>query len=116
MNVSIPQVSVAELATALQGGAALIDVREPHEYAEAHVSEAVLVQLATVPAAMDSLPAGRPLYVICRSGGRSASAVEFLRANGVDAINVAGGTLDWVQGGWPTDTATPGGDSVAAAT
>jgi len=37
--------------------------------------------------------------VICKSGGRSARAVEFLRGQGIDAVNVAGGTLAWLETG-----------------
>ena len=107
MNAPIPYVSVAELATALERGAALIDVREPDEFAWARVPNAELVPLATVPAQLESLPSGRPLYVICKSGGRSASAVEFLRANGVDSVNVEGGTLAWIEGGYPSDSGPP---------
>ena len=39
------------------------------------------------------------VYVICAIGGRSARAAEFLRGQGIDAINVAGGTNGWVDSG-----------------
>ena len=44
---------------------------------------------------MSELPAP-PFYVICRSGSRSATAVDFLAEQHIDAINIAGGTLAWV--------------------
>jgi rhodanese-related sulfurtransferase len=98
--MTIPEIDVDELATRLERGAVLFDVREPNEYAEAHVAGAVLVPLATVPDAVDRFQAaGGPVHVICRSGGRSARAVEFLRERGVDAVNVAGGTLAWLSSG-----------------
>jgi rhodanese-related sulfurtransferase len=43
------------------------------------------------------------VYVICARGGRSAKAVEHLRQQGIDAVNVAGGTLGWIDAGLPTD-------------
>jgi rhodanese-related sulfurtransferase len=42
--------------------------------------------------------------VICKVGGRSRKAAEFLRARGIDAVNVAGGTLAWIEAGEPVVT------------
>ena len=53
---------------------------------------AIPVPLATVPDELDDFPTEGPVYVICAAGGRSRRAAEFLRNNGVDAVNVAGGT------------------------
>jgi rhodanese-related sulfurtransferase len=94
-------VTVHELKTALDEGAVVIDVREPEEYAAGHVPGAALVPLATVPHCLDDLPGTRPLFVVCAVGGRSAQAVAFLAAHGVDAVNVDGGTNDWVAAGYP---------------
>lgn len=107
--MDVPEIDVDELATRRQDGAPVFDVREPDEYADAHVPGAVLVPLATVPDHLDRFPKDGPVYVICRSGGRSRKAVEFLRANGVDAVNVAGGTQAWLAAGHPHDRgdATP---------
>jgi rhodanese-related sulfurtransferase len=44
------------------------------------------------------------VYVICAKGGRSLRAAEFYRAQGIDAVNVAGGTTAWVDAGQPVDT------------
>lgn len=97
----IPAIDVAALATLHAEGVPVVDVRQPDEYAEGHVPGARLVPLADVPDRVDAFPADRPVYVVCRSGGRSASAVGFLRAAGVDAINVDGGTLAWIEAGHP---------------
>jgi len=40
-----------------------------------------------------------PVHVICKSGGRSMRACEFLDEQGVDAVNIAGGTMSWVMSG-----------------
>ncbi len=83
----------------------LIDVREPHEYAAGHVPGAELVPLRSVPARVDAFPQDGEVFVICRSGGRSAQAIQFLRQQqGHDnLINIAGGTMAWAQAGYPID-------------
>jgi phage shock protein E len=99
-------VTVHDLKAALERAAGdapplVLDVREPYEYAEGHVPGAELVPLATVPQRLDALPADQPVYVVCAVGGRSAQAASFLAARGVDAVNVDGGTQDWVAAGYP---------------
>jgi rhodanese-related sulfurtransferase len=98
----IPEVDIAALADAHASGAYVLDVRQPDEYVEAHVPGAVLVPLDQLASRVDEVPGDRPFYVICRSGGRSAMAVEALRGAGYDATNVRGGTLAWVEAGRPT--------------
>jgi rhodanese-related sulfurtransferase len=95
---------ISELLAKMAQGetVALVDVREPDEYTEAHVPGAILVPLATVPDALGDLPNDRVIHVICAAGARSARAVEFLRGNGVDAINISGGTGAWIQSGAST--------------
>ena len=95
----VPEISVDELAERLTAGAVLVDVRQPDEYLSGHVPGAVLVPLADVPHLLDERPGDGPVLIICRSGARSYAAAEFLVGNGVDAINVAGGTLAWMESG-----------------
>ena len=97
--MSIAEESVDELAVALDGGARLVDVREPSEYTEGHVPGAVLIPLGTVGERIEEFRGDGPLYVICRSGGRSMRACQTLAENGIDGINVAGGTLGWIDTG-----------------
>ena len=104
MDAGVPAVDVVALADALAAGALLIDVREPDEYAEAHVATGRLVPLQSIPSYAGQLPVDQPVYVICRSGGRSHNAAVFLRGQGIDAINVAGGTLAWIAADLPVDT------------
>ena len=96
--------SPAELAELLAVGARLIDVRETDEYVAGHVPGAVHVALGTVPQHVDAFRGDGPAYVICRSGARSMRACEYLAQEGVVAVNIAGGTLDWVAGGRPVVT------------
>jgi rhodanese-related sulfurtransferase len=95
--VSVPEITVDELDTRLAAGATLIDVRQPEEYVAGHVAEARLIPLAKVPDHVGELTG--EVLVICRSGARSYAAAEFLREQEVDAINVAGGTMAWIDSG-----------------
>lgn len=90
-----------ELASALPADAVLLDVREPDEWAAGHIDTAVHIPIRQVTARLGDIPSGDPLYVICRSGARSAQVAEFLRAQGTEAINVAGGMQDWAAAGKP---------------
>ena len=45
------------------------------------------------------LPADRQLLVVCKMGGRSSQATVFLREKGFDAINLAGGMVEWAEAG-----------------
>ena len=94
-----PEIDVEELAQRRAQGQLVIDVRQPDEYEEGHVPGARSIPLGDVPARLDEVPTDRPVLVICQSGGRSMKAVEFLRARGHDATNVAGGTRAWVESG-----------------
>jgi rhodanese-related sulfurtransferase len=104
--MTVPEVDVAELARAREAGAPLIDVRQPAEWEEFRAPGAVLVPLAEVPERVGEVPAGSTVYVICRSGARSAKAVEYLRAQGIDAVNVAGGTVAWRDAGHRVESGT----------
>ena len=101
--MSVPEIDVQTLAIERDAGRRIFDVREPDEYAEVRVPKAQLVPLARVPEEIDQFAGDDTVYIICRSGARSAKAVTFLRANGVDAVNVAGGTLAWIKAGLPTE-------------
>lgn len=95
------EVDVAELATAHAEGAFVLDVREPQEYVLGHVPGAVLVPMGQLPGRLAEIPAHEPVYVICASGNRSRTVRDFLRAAGVDARTVNGGTRAWAAGGRP---------------
>ncbi|MFN2606799.1 MAG: rhodanese-like domain-containing protein [Acidimicrobiales bacterium] len=95
----VPEATVEELEAARAEGAPLIDVRQPEEYDAGHVPGARLIPLSEVGMRVRQLPAEGPVYVICLSGSRSLRAADFLRRQGVDARNVAGGTKAWVESG-----------------
>jgi molybdopterin-guanine dinucleotide biosynthesis protein A/rhodanese-related sulfurtransferase len=99
----VPHVAAVALAAARDAETVLIDVREPDEWAEVRASGARHLPLGELEARVGEVPTDRPVYVICRSGARSQRAALFLRGAGVDAANVAGGTLAWAEAGLPTD-------------
>ena len=94
-------ITTAELAE-LGSDITLIDVREADEFAEARVPHAVNVPLSELGNRLDEMPREGTTYVICRSGGRSAKAIEALEARGWgNLVNVEGGTGQWVSEGRP---------------
>ena len=92
---AVPAVSVAQLPL----DAALLDVREPDEWAAGHAPGATHLPMSELTGRMDELPDGEPLYVICRSGGRSARVVAYLSGQGYPAVNVEGGMQAWARQG-----------------
>jgi len=102
--VDIPEIDITTLRRELEAGRTVFDVRQADEYEQAHVPGVRLLPLGQVPERVDEFPTDETVYVICRSGARSGKAVGFLRANGVDAVNVAGGTAAWIEAGNAVDT------------
>jgi adenylyltransferase/sulfurtransferase len=97
-------VSPVELKAAMDGGhrPVLLDVREPMEFRINRLPDAVLVPLAQLPDAMSRLDQTREYVVYCHHGIRSVRAVEFLRAAGLRARNLAGGISAWIDQVEPT--------------
>jgi rhodanese-related sulfurtransferase len=83
--------------------AVLVDVREPYEFAEGHLPGAELAPMQTVPTLVPSLPTDRPVYLVCATGNRSGQVADYLSRFGIDAVNVAGGTADWLRAGYPVE-------------
>ena len=79
---------------------AVLDVREDDEWAAGHIEGAVHIPLMDVPARMGDLPEGQ-ILVVCKAGGRSAQAVAYLRHQGYEVVNLAGGMLEWAAAGRP---------------
>lgn len=101
----LPELTPAEVAAKRARGDDfdLIDVREPHEWAIAHIEGARLVPLATLTEALSTLDSAREIVVHCRSGARSAKAVKQLQAAGLRRVwNLAGGILRWSDDVDPT--------------
>lgn len=74
----------------------ILDVREPHEYQICALPGSTLIPLGQVPARIKELDPNRDIVVHCRSGARSAKAVEYLSQHGFSKIrNLTGGILAW---------------------
>lgn len=102
----IRDIEPAELNTLLQSSNGdrpiVLDVREPWEYRQGHVPDAVLIPLGELSARVDELDAERPVAVICASGNRSQSAAAFLgQKNFKTVYNVLGGTMGWMRSRLP---------------
>jgi len=75
----------------------VLDVREPDEYKAGNIG-GQLIPLNDLPKRLGELDRNREIVVHCRSGVRSAKAVEFLRAQGFrNAKNLVGGILSWAE-------------------
>ena len=96
---AVPEIDVVHLGSLTASGVPVVDVRMPDEYAAGHVPGATLLPLPEVPERAGELPRDRTVYLICRSGARSQRACAYLRDQGVDAVNVTGGTLAWIEAG-----------------
>ena len=96
-------------AASVPDGAWLLDVREDDEWAAGYAPGARHIPLGELGARTAEIPQDQAVYVICRSGGRSARAAEALAAAGWEAVNVAGGMQDWAAAGRPmaTDSGAP---------
>ena len=74
----------------------LIDVREPHEYQICNIPYAKLIPLGELPKRVNELNTTDEIVAHCKSGVRSAKAVEFLKQAGFKRIrNMKGGILAW---------------------
>jgi len=97
----VPEMDVTQLQQWLDEGRdfQLIDVREPYEWQICNLGPqgARLTPLGVFPTVVGELDPATPLVVYCRSGARSAMAVEKLRVAGFDAINLKGGILAWAE-------------------
>lgn len=95
--MSIRQTSVDQLPS----DPTVLDVREDDEWAAGHIDGATHIPVAEVPQRLGELPDADEIFVICRSGGRSSRVVEWLDAQGIEAINVDGGMRAWSAAGRP---------------
>lgn len=95
MQPPTPDLTPAQFVADRDTSAPVLDVRTPDEFADGHLADAVNVDVQSPDfadriRAMD-LPDEGPIYLYCRSGGRSGRATDILREMGHDgALNVGG--------------------------
>ncbi len=97
--VDVPEITAAELNVQLQAHEPplVLDVREPNEAAICGISGAPLIPLGELGQRYVELPTERPIVAYCKSGARSAQATKFLRSHGIEAVNLHGGILAWID-------------------
>jgi rhodanese-related sulfurtransferase len=109
--MSLKSITVRELHDLTQSGQTidLIDVRSPREFASVHAAGARSVPLDTLTReaalANRNAHADDPVFVICQAGGRSRTACIQLAAQGLEVVNVEGGTSAWKDAGLPVEPA-----------
>jgi glyoxylase-like metal-dependent hydrolase (beta-lactamase superfamily II)/rhodanese-related sulfurtransferase len=97
---AVPLVSPEEARRALVDGAAVLDVREPTEYALGRVDGALHISLGHLQDRVAELPADRPIVAYCGHGERASSAASILKRSGREALNLDGGFEAWQEAGF----------------
>jgi sulfur-carrier protein adenylyltransferase/sulfurtransferase len=98
VQTGIPEITPAEVKKKMDAHEpfVLIDVREPHEYQIARIPGSKLIPLGEVAKRMNELNSADEIVVHCKSGMRSAKAVDLLMKSGFQKIhNMKGGILAW---------------------
>ena len=108
----IQEIAGTELPRWREAGAALIDVREPAEYATGHIEGAINIPRGVLEFEVQATPAldnvtdpalalrERPIVLYCRSGGRAALAADSLQQMGFTrVVSLAGGIGAWREAG-----------------
>ncbi len=109
--MSVETITPREACQRQQLGAVLVDVREPHEHATGHASDALCVSRLTLEADPQALLPDREAQVIliCQAGSRSLRCADVLVAAGYARVaSVEGGTASWMAEGLPVTV--PEGD------
>lgn len=94
------EIEASELAARLESGEniRLIDVREPHELEISRIPEAELIPLGSLAAEMHKLDSAQDIVLFCKTGGRSARALELLAGAGFRRLkNLSGGINAWAR-------------------
>jgi rhodanese-related sulfurtransferase len=91
------EMTAKEVESLINEGRALniIDVREVDEVAAGKIPGAVNIPLGLVEFRIHELDKLKEYILVCRSGGRSGRATEFLESQGYNVINMQGGMLSW---------------------
>jgi rhodanese-related sulfurtransferase len=96
-------------AAAVPDGAYLLDVREPDEWQAGHIPDAVHIPMGQLSERASEIPRDSDVYVVCRSGARSAQVTVALNNAGWQAKNIDGGMQRWAEVAKPmvSETANP---------
>ena len=90
---------IADYASLVDADTQFIDVRQPEEVAAESLAGTVNIPLTELPERARDLDPEKRTLLLCRSGGRSTQAAEFLSAAGfVDVVNLDGGLVAYTAG------------------
>ncbi|MEQ1702646.1 MAG: rhodanese-like domain-containing protein [Ilumatobacteraceae bacterium] len=79
----------------------MLDVREYDEWMAGHAPDALHLSMSGLPDRLGEIDRNRRIICVCRSGNRSARVTAWLRQQGYDATNLAGGMTAWASHGLP---------------
>jgi rhodanese-related sulfurtransferase len=105
----VPAVDAADVPQ----DAYLLDVREQDEWDAGHAPQAVHIPMGQLSDRAAEVPRDQDVYVVCRSGARSAQVTVALNQAGWLAKNVDGGMKRWVEAGRSIESATGGTPHIA---
>ncbi|MCX6082390.1 MAG: rhodanese-like domain-containing protein [Chloroflexi bacterium] len=93
----VPAITPTELQEKLKAAKRpfVLDVRQPEEFREAHISGAKLIPLGELKNHLADLPKEREIVAVCASGSRSTSAAKILSGAGYQVLNMRGGMSAW---------------------
>ncbi len=95
----IAELDITAVPATLPAELVVLDVREDYEWRAGHIQGALHIPLGSLPQRLVDIPAGQRILVVCKVGGRSAQATQFLQARGRAAVNLAGGMVAWDAAG-----------------
>jgi rhodanese-related sulfurtransferase len=96
--------AVEKAVEAIENGAFVVDVRQPDEFAQGHISGAVNIPLGTLAESVDQIPTDQPVIVYCASGHRAAIANAALHLMGFDNVrSFPAGYGAWEAAGGATE-------------
>lgn len=103
---AIPSVSVQDVDRLVTSGAVLIDIREQIEWDESRIPGAELKPMSSINEWYEELPRDGTVILYCRSGQRSAQAVQALvnQAGFDNVLNMTGGIIAWAKAELPIET------------
>jgi rhodanese-related sulfurtransferase len=101
LSEPVLSISPAEAADRVAEGWMLLDVRTEGEWAEARIPGAVHIPMDQLTVRLDEV-ADR-VVCVCAVGARSARVVQFLSAQGYEAVNLDGGIYAWADDGLPVE-------------
>lgn len=101
----VEQITVHDLKRRMEmDNLAVLDVRQPAEWAEGHIAGTTFITGAELPDRLNDVPDAPEVATLCGSGYRSSVAASLLAAEGRKVINVLGGMTAWEAARYPTES------------